>query len=879
MTAPNKLRIEHLENPLGLADTSPRLSWWAPVGAREQQSYQLEVDGTALPRTESRRSVLVPWPLDPLRSRQRVTWRVRVSSDLGDSEWSQPAHFETGLLRPEDWLAQWIEPAEVERPRDGERPAYVLRHEFDVTDVAPARMYATAHGIYESFLNGVRVGDIELAPGFTSYHRTLHVQTYDVTDLLRRGRNTWEVVLSDGWFRGRTGYAQTADGYGDSTAFLGQLHIGDAVVASDGTWRCAPGPIVAADLMAGQTSDLRRKPVAWERVRVAAHGLGRLTASPAPPVRRIEQLRPVSVHRLAADRQVVDLGQNINGWLRLSDLGPKGTTITLTHGEALDHHGDVTQEHLLAPDPTGERPTRPVGMTDQVTSAGREDDAFEPRHTTHGFQYVRIEGHPGAITPDDVTGVVVHTDLRHTGWFRCSDERLNRLHDMTVWSFRGNACDIPTDCPQRERAGWTGDYQLFLPTAAFLFDVAGFSLKWLRDLVADALPDGCITNFSPDPIRGKNAGDEQWRAIQGSSGWGDAIVIVPWELWRAYGDERPLVECWPAMVRWIDFAATMARTRRHPTRIARSADPAPHEQFLWDGGFHWGEWLEPGIAGDDVPALIHDLQTRDKGEIGTAFLHWSAKLAAGIGRFLGHTDDADRMDDLAASALGAWRTEFIGADGALTPDTQANHVRALAFGLVPDVLRAQTAARLVELVREAGTHLGTGFLATPFLLPVLADTGHLDVAYELLMQDSPPSWLAMVDRGATTVWEDWEGLSADGTPRASLNHYSKGAVISFLHTHIAGLQLGDSMPGYRRFRVAPQPGGGLQWAEAVHDSPYGRIESSWRLAEERFELIVTIPPGTTADVVLPDGTQLTAGPGRSSYSCEARAGVGSMVTA
>jgi alpha-L-rhamnosidase len=357
-------------------------------------------------------------------------------------------------------------------------------------------------------------------------------------------------------------------------------------------------------------------------------------------------------------------------------------------------------------------------------------------------------------------------------------------------------------------------------------------------------------------------GDLSWYGMIGSSGWGDACVFVPWDLHRAYGDEQVLGELWPTMVGWLGFAANAARTRRHPSRQGRPA--APHEAFLWDDGWHWGEWCEPE---DSRPPffLAEEGHLADQGHVATAFLHRSATLAARIGRLLGH-DVAD-LDELAARAREAWQAEYLDDDGRLTPDTQANHVRALAFDLVPDELRAPTADRLVELIRAAGDHLGTGFLATPHLLPVLADSGHLDVAYDLLLQDSPPSWLAMVDRGATTVWEEWEGLDEDGVPHASLNHYSKGAVVSFLHRYVAGIDIEE--PGYRRFRVEPRPGGGITWAEAAHDSPYGRIGSSWRIADGTFTLRVTVPPGTRAAVRLPDGTVTEQGPGTAELTCPA----------
>jgi alpha-L-rhamnosidase len=860
--APLHLRVEHLDAAaLGIGEAQPRLSWQLPDGARRQEAFRVLASGWDSGRVETEECVLVQWGGEPLGSRTRVTWKVKVWTDAGESDWSAPAWFETALLDRSDWVARWIEPDEHDPAPPGERPAYVLHHAFALSrSDEGARLYATAHGIYECFLNGHRVGDLELTPGSTSYHANLHAQTYDVSDLLVPGENVWEVVLSDGWYRGRCGFAQMGDGYGTTVAFLGQLHVGDRVEATGAGWECATGPILAADLMAGQHEDRRRAPHEWQPVVVVDHDVECLTASPAPPVRRVQTIRPVAVTRPKPDVQVVDLGQNINGWLRLADLGPAGTTVTLTHGEALDSDGDVTQDHIAGYDFVNNR-VAPVGQIDRVVSGGGEGEAFEPRHTTHGFQYVRVEGHPGALTPDDVTGVVVHTDFRRTGWFRCSDARVNRFHDIAEWSFRDNACDVPTDCPQRERAGWTGDWQVFIPSAAFLYDVAGFSVKWLRDLAAEQLDDGCVLNIAPDPYRrvGDVPDGALWRDMQGSSGWGDAVVMVPWELWRVYDDRAVVAELWPAMVRWVDYAAGVARTQRAPVRAAARPDPAPYEQFLWDGGYHWGEWLEPG----GVPHSRED----DFGHVGTAFLHHSAGLAARIGRLLGHDEEAHRFDALARNARNAWRTEYIAADGSLTPDTQANHVRALAFGLVPEELRAPTAERLVELIRKADTHLGTGFLATPYLLPVLADTGHLDVAYELLLQDTPPSWLAMVERGATTVWESWEGIDDDGNPSASLNHYSKGAVISFLHTRTAGIQLLDEHPGYRRFRIAPQPGGGITWAEAVHDSPYGRIASAWRVSGDRFRLTTTVPPGTTAEIELPDGSTRDQPPGTATHDC------------
>jgi alpha-L-rhamnosidase len=880
VSRPTHLRVEHLDDPLGIDVRQPRLSWRLPAGAREQLAYYLRAGEWETGRVESSSSVLVPYEGPELRSGQRIEWSVKVSTDLGESDWAEPSWWEMGLLAPQDWLARWIEPRETDEVRSQVvHPAYLLRTSFAVAaPVARARLYATAHGIYELFINGRRVGDMELTPGYTSYWSNLQVQAFDVAELLEPGDNVIDAVLSDGWFRGQTCSFRLPRVYGDSVALLAQLHVDDAdgsrVCAATGAgWQAATGCIRAADLMEGQIVDLRSEPDGWAPVAVRDFDLTRLRSSPAPPVRRVEEVPAIAVTQPGADRQVVDLGQNINGWVRLSNLGPAGTAITLTHGEALDAAGDVTLENINADvEKVAEIGAWPWDasnwgspfQTDRVTSAGVAGDVFEPRHTTHGFRYVRVEGHPGELSPGDVTGIVVHSDLRETGSFTCSDERINRLHDAAVWSFRGNACDIPTDCPTRERAGWTGDWQIFVEAAAFLYDVAGFSTKWLRDVAAEQQPDGAVLHVAPSwPMDVPNN-----PIPAGSAGWGDAAVIVPWEIYRAYGDRRLLEEQWSSMVAWVEYAARAAREHRHPSRIASRPAAALHEEYIWDTGFHFGEWLEPGEFEFDFAKIA----AADHGDLATAYLHHSACLLTEIARVLERHEDELRYRELAAATKEAWQIEFIRPDGALSAETQATYARALAFDLVPADLRPSVASRLVELIRDAGTHLGTGFLTTPYLLPVLAKSDHLGVAYELLFQDTEPSWLTMIDRGATTIWEGWDGVDENGVARYSLNHYSKGAVISFLHRYLAGIQLLDGEPAYKRFRIAPQPGGGITSARATHESPYGRIESSWHITEGDFVLEVAVPAGTTAEVRLPDGQHLDASPGLSTYRTSGRRG-------
>lgn len=880
------LRVEHLDRPLGIDIRRPRLSWRLPYGTRTQLAYRIRADGWDSGRLDSEANTHIRYAGPEPGSATRITWRVKVWTDLGECDWSEPSWWETGLLTPSAWQARWIEPAEAEPAPAGHRPAHLLRHTFSLDKpVRRARLYATAHGVYEAFLNGRRVGDTELTPGFTAYRSRLQVQTYDVTDLLTDGDNALGAVLSDGWFRGRHGFAREADGFGTRTALLAQLTVTHddgttTVVGTGDRWCSTPGPVTAADLMDGQQTDLRAHDPrwatagyddrSWEKADPAVGGLyddyTRLTGPLAPPVRRVEELRPASVNQPAPGRHVVDLGQNINGWVRLRNLGQAGTRLALTHGEALDEHGDVTTENIRAFDWATHRPL-PAGQVDTVTSAGRPGEVFEPRHTTHGFRYVRIEGHPGPLTADDVTGVVVHTDLTRTGWFTSSDIQVNRLHEAAVWSLRGNVCDVPTDCPQRERAAWTGDWQVFAPTAAFLYDVAGFTAKWLRDLAADQWADGTVPNFVPDPADEAARRASAEGGMNGSAGWGDAAVIVPWEMWRAYGDLELLRTQYPSMRAWVDLAAHRARTRRAPGRAAARPTAAPHEEFLWDTGFHFGEWLEPGVAPDLDP-------TRDRGDVATAYLHRSADLLARTAALLGHPDDAAHYRRVADGARTAWQAEYLvttpGAEAVTVPDTQATLVRALAFGLVPGRLRTRAADRLAALVRSAGTHLTTGFLSTGLLLPVLADHGHLDLAYALLQQPSAPSWLAMIGRGATTIWEDWHGIDEQGRPKMSYNHYSKGAVVSFLHQYTAGIRLpstpDETAAGYRRFVIAPRPGGGLTSASARHDSPHGTIASHWQSHDHRLTLTVDIPPGTEAEIHLPGTEPTLAVPGTHTYT-------------
>ncbi|MCQ6270674.1 glycoside hydrolase family 78 protein [Pseudarthrobacter sp. R1] len=879
--APTRLRVEHLREAMGITSTAPRLSWTPPAGAISQVAYRITAsNGWDTGRVESADHILVPYAGPALESRSGFEWRVRTWTTNADSAetqsaWSEAMAVELGLLHTADWTAQWIGPDEQVVPAPGERPGYALDKAFSL-DAAPesARAYATAHGIYELFLNGQRIGDQQLTPGSTSYNTRLQVQAYDIAALLRPGINTLRAVLTDGWYRGTFGYTRDADMYGTRTALLVQLEILSAgsrtVIGTDESWLVSPTEILTADLMAGQRVDFRRpgnaaangSGVQHARAAVVRNGsYETLTGPVAPPTRIVEELTPVSVTRLSSGHQVVDFGQNIHGWVRLTRLGAPGETVTLAYGEALDSGGDVGQDHLRPHDFRNPGQFLAAGQVDEVSASGAPGEVFEPRHTTHGFQYVSVQGLSPDLTAEDITACLVQTDLEPLGTFTCSDERLNKLHDIVQWSFRDNACEVPTDCPQREKAGWTGDWQLFIPTAAYLFDVAGFSRKWLNDVRADQWANGVVANISPSP--GPDATSVDFMAfVNGSAGWGDAIVMVPWELYLATGDAGVLAENWEAMKRWLDFVRTTAESRRHPDRAAASQVPAPHEQYLWDTSFHWGEWMEPDGPEPDLFAA----RSADHGIVATAYYRNTTALMAKIARVLGHVEEAAALAGLSENVRQAWEREYLDPAGHVTQPSQANCVRALAFNLAGPGQRAAVTAQLVSLIRAAGTHVGTGFLATPYLLPVLADNGEPDLAYELLMQDSEPSWLVMVDRGATTMWELWNGIDAGGSPHQSLNHYSKGAVVSFLHRYTAGLRQAPGSAGYERIIIEPRPGAGLTSAATSHQGPHGLIEVEWTACDGGLQLRATVPFGTTAEVRLPGQPAVAAGPGKHHFT-------------
>ena len=846
--------VEHHRELLGIGERAPRLSWVSrtDVEGWRQAGYELEIvpaDGAVWSsgRVASDESVLVPWGAPPLTSRDRRTVRVRVWGEgaAEPSAWSEETTVEAGLLEPADWSAELVRPALPASA--GEEPVALLRRQF-VLDrpVVRARLYATAQGVYEAELNGSVVGDHVLAPGWTSYTHRLRYQTHDVTALVSEGANAIGVQLADGWYAGFLGFTGKKAVYGDRTGAFVQLEVDHpdgsrTVVTTDGAWRSAPSPLTRAGLYNGETFDARREVAGWSTaafddtgwtaVEIGALDVTTLVAPTGPPVRRTQILPVRSISTSPSGRTLVDFGQNLVGRIRFSlPDGPAGTEITVRHAEVLEH-GEL-----------GTRPLRGADATDVVVLDGRGPRTWEPRFTFHGFRYAEVDGWPGELAPEALEAVVVHTDLRRTGTFSCSDPDVERLHENVVWGMRGNFLDVPTDCPQRdERLGWTGDLQVFAPTASFLYDTAGMLRSWLTDLAVEQLTDhdGIVPMYVPFvellPF-----------PQQAEVGWGDAAVVVPWVLYQRTGDAGVLADQWESMTAWIEvFAARAGADLDFP-----------------GGGFSFGDWLDTAAPPDNPAGARTPWQC-----VATAYLARSARTVAQAAGVLGR--DGSRFADLAERAAERFRAEYVTPNGRVSYPSQTAYSLALEFDLLLPEQRAHAGRLLAGQVLTDGFHIASGFLGTPLVTDALTDAGELATAYELLLQREDASWLYPVTMGATTIWERWDSMLPDGSinpgDMTSFNHYALGAVADWLHRTVAGLA--PASAGYRRLRIAPRPGPGITAAAATHETPYGTAAVSWTVEGTAFSLEVTVPPNTTAEVVLPDGSDaVSVGSGRHSFT-------------
>jgi len=839
------LTVEHKKNPVGVDYKLPRFSWKI-IGSGNnilQTAYSIRVSTDIKfsstkniwqsGKIVSGESVLQPYNGPELKSGQRYFWQVKIwDNKKRESKWSDAAYWETGLLSQSEWKAKWIE-------MDGDTQRYSpsphFRKEFSLAKtIASARVYVTSHGYYELQLNGKKVGDQVLTPGWTSYGKRLQYQVYDVTDQVIKGNNAIAAVLGDGWYRGTLAWGNNWAIYGKSLGLLLQLKViytdgTEILIVSDETWRASnDGAIRMNDIYNGETYDATKKLTGWnlpgyndknwKSVKTKAYDNSNLIASEGSPIRKIQEIKPVKIFRTPKGKLIVDMGQNMVGWLRVKATGSKGTVITLRHAEVMDKYGEFYTTNLRA---------AKCQLT--YTMAGTGEETYEPRFTFMGFRFVEVTGFPGELTADNLTGIVVHSDMTVTGSYESSNALLNQLQHNIQWGQRGNFVDVPTDCPQRdERLGWTGDAQAFCRTAAFNMDVSSFFAKWLKDVSADQKPGGEVPDVIPDVLNRQNA-----TSAQPSAGWGDVAVIAPWTMYLVYGDKKFLENQYPGMKSWVEYIRKQAG-----------------DSYLWKGGSKYGDWLfyHPPVNNHSEADGFTDHDF-----IASAFYAYSASILSEAAKTLGKVDDATLYAGIFNKVKEVFINEYVTKAGRVGTNSQTSYILALMFNLLPEDLKLKAAKFLADDIRSRGNRLSTGFLGTPYICHVLSSNGYTDVAYDLLLQEKYPSWLYPVKMGATTIWERWDGQKTDSTFQDagmnSFNHYSYGAIGDWMYRVSAGIE--TKSPGYKQLILQPHPSKKLTYSKASFESSYGTVASGWERKGTTIIVTIKIPVNTEADVVLP----------------------------
>lgn len=851
------LQTEYLTEPLGLGIAKPRFYWNCEDGVT-QTAYQIVAkrneellwdSGKVL----SSRMTHIFYEGTPLHSRDRVEWSITLWDENGKPGETVESWFELGLLEPFDWTAQWI--TDDYKPKKNVRyPVDCFRSRFSLSgQVKRARLYASARGVYDVSVNGKRLEDFILAPGMTDYRKRIQYHTYDVTKMLS-GENVLELRLADGWYRGSCAAYGVTHVYGTQTSVIAQLEITLAdgtvqTICTDSTWNWSnDGPIRFADLKDGEIYNAAELPSFYGMAKTVKGGVN-LAASNNVPVREKERFGA----KLLGNK-VLDFGQNIAGYLEFAVKGKPGQKIKLVCGEVLDADGNVDlsgiQEarpakgwsqmslvkKLLKNKVSGE--VNPTPRQEVVFICSGGEDHYKTSFAVFGFRYAQIETDV-TIDPSAFTAIAVYSNMEQTGDFICSDEQVNKLLENTRWSMKGNFMDLPTDCPTRERLGWTGDAQIFFDTGAYLMNTAPFFRKWLTDMTDAQYKNGLLPAVLP-----YQGVEMMYKATGSSVGWADAVYLIPYRYYLRYGDKDILVRNWSMIERYADYLMThLGQTDK------KAAKDNPHNACTYEKGVHLGEWLEPEEFRDQV----YGAQAKHPEEC-TAYLYYAMQTIGTIADLLGNTDMVKRCAATAKGAKAAYDALFV-QTGTLDTNRQAKLVRPLALGLLDGAAKEHAVQRLVQAIEDYRYRVGTGFLSTPFLLPVLAEAGKTETAYKMLENTEKPGWLAEVLDGATTVWENWEG-------NLSQNHYSPGAVCQWLFESVAGIRV----DGENRFTIAPVPGGTLTYAQASYHSVYGEIYSRWEKTNEGLCFTVTIPANTTAEIRLPNGTLHSAKAGSYSFT-------------
>ena len=832
------LRTEQLINPVGIDMKNPYVSWNCEDGIT-QTAYEIVARSGGEVVFESGKvesSRMNSALLMELASRQAVTWQVRLWDENDEAgEWSDEASFEMGLLEQGDFTAKWINP-ELTCDPEVHKPASYLRASFEAPKGNAARLYVTAHGLYEAWINGQRVGDFVLAPGAGTYDTKLPYQTYDVTDLVKEGENHVLVILGDGWYRSCSGVDGDRNLYGEDVALYFQLEMdGKAVCVSDESWEATQdGPIRENDMQQGEVYDANMEFAAgeknWHAVKVEDFGADNLACSNSVPIVECERFEG-KIMTTPNGETVIDYGQNLAGYIEFTVNAHEGDQIIMHHGESLDENGNFTAENFQ------DRERHKEGGTEQrlVFTCKEGLNHYKSKFTIWGFRYAKVETSVD-LSDAKFTSIAVYSQMKQTGTFECSNGAVNQLVKNSIWSQKGNFCDVPTDCPTRERAAWTGDMGVFVDTGIFLEDCYPVIRKWLGECRLNQKEDGKVINIAPPNNNPTFFSEMLW----GSVGWGDASIIVPYALYKRYDDVRILEENYEMMKGWMRFLQSRANKPDSKTQFENN----PYHLYTIETGVDYGEWCEPG----SIPQMA---MAKPQYKVTTAYYSRSARMLSEIAEILGKEEDAAFYREIAENAAKAFH--FIATeDGKINSDRQAEYVRAIDFGFLSEDEAKQAAADLNELVVKNGYHLNTGFLSTPALPKVLAEYGYLDTAYKLLLQDTIPSWLYEVKQGATTIWETWDGIDAEGKVHASLNHYSYGAVCGWLFSGVCGIRLENG-----KVTIKPYPCEALEYAKASYDSPVGTITSGWKYEDGKVSYEFTIPANVTAEVTLPDGRQET----------------------
>ena len=724
-------------------------------------------------------------------------------------------------------------------------------------------MCTTALGVYQFFLNGKKVGEDELTPGWTSYKKHLCYQTYNVSSMLKKGKNELRAMLGAGWYKGKMGFLKQRNNYGDRTAFLMQLSVKYTdgrreVFCTDESWVGTDGPITFAEIYDGEHYVAQKEigsDTEWRKVSTVTFPKKGLTAQSGSKVAVIEELPAQRLFCTPEGDMVLDFGQNLTGRVKFQVTAEAGQKVHLKCFETLDAAGNVYTKNL-----------RTAAQEICYSCRGNGLEQYHPYFTFMGFRYVQILAWPGQPHVKDFTAQVLHSRMERTGSFFCSHPLVNQLQHNILWGMKGNFLDIPMDCPQRdERVGWTGDAQVFCRTACYLADTYTFFRKWLKDVKADQTPEGGVPHVVPDIVSGREEND--WLLRQGThsaAAWADAAVIIPWTLYLVYGDKIILVEQYESMRKWIEFMREHAQNN------------------IWNYKLQFGDWVAlDAEEGSYFGATPNDLTC-------TAYYAYSTRLFSKIAGILGRADDEKEYAQLYGKIVRKFRNTFFLPDGTMTAQTQTAHILALYFDLVPEQYREATIKRLVELLHQNDGHLVTGFVGTTYFCHALSRNGHVKEAYELLLKEDFPSWLYSVKMGATTVWEHWDGIKPDGTMWSpdmnSFNHYAYGAVGDWLYRVVLGIEVDERDPGYHHIIISPMTGDAFTWAEGEFDSRYGRVAVAWKkIGEKVYALTVTIPHNTYGDIYLEEGAQVLEEGGlvftEETTSCKATCGSGQwMIT-